>query len=304
MTWGMQMEYDYTNPINIEKVKEDLNAKKEVFLDNNKQVINSISAYTITWEKTIAVVVWFNNNSDEIKLNELKQTFKKQVFEVIKTQDPTVIESKYINIGKSFGDYIKNTAFITLGLAIVAISLYVAFAFSWIAAWISTISFAIITIITLFNDVIVATWAYIFTSIFFPEYQIDTFFITALLTILGYSINDTIVVFDRIRSNLEKYAWRPWKNWKELYEIVNMSINATIRRSIYVSMALVFVLITIFLFWPDTISWFILAMLYGTVFGTFSSIFLASPILYEVNKNRKLSVYKKIVINPEDKIVV
>jgi preprotein translocase SecF subunit len=139
---------------------------------------------------------------------------------------------------------------------------------------------------------------------YFPEFQIDTFFVTALLTILWYSINDTIVVFDRIRSNLRQYAWKWWKNWKDLYEIINLSIKETLTRSIYTSLTLFFVLTTIFLFWPETISGFILVMLFGTIVWTYSSIFIASPILYITNQNKKLSVYKKVVVNPEDKIVV
>ncbi|MBT3729188.1 hypothetical protein HOG27_03875 [bacterium] len=86
--------------------------------------------------------------------------------------------------------------------------------------------------------------------------------------------------------------------------MINISVQETIRRSIYTSLTLIFVLFTIFFFWPETISGFILVMILGTLIGTYSSIFIAAPILYEVNKNKKLSVYKKIEINHEDKIVV
>lgn len=304
MTGWIQMEYDYNNSINIESIKTKLNTEKEKYLDNNEQVINNIKIYWITWEKTVSVVVWFYNNFDDKKLEELKTWFKNKVFNIINEQDNTASETRYINIWKSFGDYIKDTAFITLTLAIIAITFYVTFAFSWVVSWISVVSFAAITIITLFHDVIISSWAYIFTSMFFPEFQIDTFFITALLTILWYSINDTIVVFDRIRSNLKKYAWKTGKDAKDLKQIINLSVTETITRSIYTSLTLLFVLVTIFFFWPETISGFILVMIFGTLVGTYSSIFIASPILYEVNKNKKLSVYKKIEINPEDKIVV
>jgi len=81
------------------------------------------------------------------------------------------------------------------------------------------------------------------TSTFFPEFKIDTFLITALLTILGYSINDTIVVFDRIRSNIKKYVKK-----KNLEEIIEISISDTLRRSIFTSLTLFFVLLTIFFF--------------------------------------------------------
>jgi len=300
MTGGIQMEYDYKNSINIEEIKESLNTEKQSFTNDWAQVINNINVYLITWEKTVAIVVLFYKNIEDKKLDELKISFKSKVFDVIKTQYETVSEARYINIWKSFGDYIKDTAFITLALAIVAITFYVTFAFSWVVSGISVLSFAAITIITLFHDVIIASWAYIFTSMFFPEFQIDTFFITALLTILGYSINDTIVVFDRIRSNLREFAGR----WKDLSEIINISVKETLTRSIYTSLTLIFVLTTIFFFGPETIKGFILVMIFGTFIGTYSSIFIAAPILFQVNKDKKLSVYKKVVVSAEDKIVV
>ena len=111
-----------------------------------------------------------------------------------------IIETKYTNIWKSFWDYIRNTAIVTLIIAIVSISIYIAWAFSWVVVWVNILSFSVITIITLFHDILIASWLYILVSIFLPEFKIDTFFVTALLTILGYSINDTIVVFDRIRA--------------------------------------------------------------------------------------------------------
>jgi preprotein translocase SecF subunit len=304
MTWGIQMEYNYKNTIDIPSIRKKLDLEKVLLKNWNNEAINNINVYWITWEKSLAVVVWFYPIDDVKKLDELKITFRKKVGEIIKSQDKTAVESKYINIGKSFWDYIRNTAFITLALAIIAITFYVTFAFSWVVSGISVISFALITIITLFHDVIISSWLYIFISMYFPEFQIDTFFITALLTILWYSINDTIVVFDRIRSNLREFAWKWWKNWKDLYEIINLSIKETLTRSIYTSLTLFFVLVTIFFFWPETISGFILVMLFGTIVWTYSSIFIASPILYITNKNKKLSIYKKVVVNPDDKIVV
>ena len=176
MTWWIQMEYEYGNSINIETIKSELNTKKDEF-NKEEDIINNISVYSITWEKKIDVVVWFYNNSTDKVLEELKNIFKNKVFEIIKKQDEIVKETKYINIWKSFGDYIKDTAFITLALAIIAITFYVTFSFSWVVSGISVFSFAFITIITLFHDVIISTWAYIFTSLYLPEFQIDTFFI-------------------------------------------------------------------------------------------------------------------------------
>jgi preprotein translocase SecF subunit len=181
--------------------------------------------------------------------------------------------------------------------------MYIAFAFSGSISWISSVSFAIIALITLLHDVIISTWLYIYTWNIFWEFKIDTFFITALLTILWYSINDTIVVFDRIRENLKLFWWKK-KNWKNLEEIINLSVSETLTRSIYTSLTVLFVLFTILFVWPETIKWFILTMIFGTIVWTYSSIFIASPLLYEINKNKKLEVYKEKIYNPDDKIVV
>jgi preprotein translocase SecF subunit len=263
-----------------------------------------VSVYKVSGEKKIAVVVWFDNSVEEKPLDTLKTTFRDKVLEILQTEDENIIEESYTNIGKSFGDYIKNTAIITLLLAIIAITFYVTYSFSGVVSGISVLSFSLITIVTLFHDVIISTWLYIFASMYFPEFKIDTFFITALLTILGYSINDTIVIFDRIRWNLKQYGGKQWKAGKNLEEIIDLSVSETLKRSIYTSLTLLFVLITIFLFGPETIKWFILVMIFGTLVWTYSSIFIASPILYIVNKNKTLSVYKKLEIKPEDKIVV
>ena len=131
----------------------------------------------------------------------------------------------------------------------IAITVYIAFSFSGAVSGISSLSFALITILTLFHDIIISTGLYIITSLFFPQFQFDTFFITALLTILGYSINDTIVIFDRIRSNLREFGGRG----KKLFDIIHMSLEESITRSIYTSLTLVFVLIAIILLGPDSI---------------------------------------------------
>lgn len=304
MTGGIGMDYDYATDLDIDKINEEIAWEAKTFLNDWKEVINNTSVYKITWEKTISVVVWFYTNIEETKLEELKNVFKGKTLEILQQHDATIKETRYVNIGKSFGDYIKNTAVLTLFIAIIAIAIYVTYAFSGVITGISLWSFAGITIITLFHDVIIASGAYVFIAYFFPEFQIDTFFVTALLTILWYSINDTIVVFDRIRWNLKAFGWRWDQKGKNLEEIIDTSINETFTRSIYTSLTLMFVLITIFLFGPETIKWFVLVMIFGTFIGTYSSIFIASPILYMVNKNKKLSVYKKVVISAEDKIVV
>ena len=302
MTGWTSAEYTYNSgSINIEQTREKLNKQAKTITLSWSEVINWINIYKISWENKLTVVTGYDSNIDAKKLDKLKNDFRNKTLNILKSENPTIKESSYTNIGKSFGDYIKNTAILTLIIAVIGITLYVAWAFSAVASGISTMSFSIITILTLFHDVLIATWLYIITSLFYPEFKIDTFFITALLTILGYSINDTIVVFDRIRWNLKKFAG---KKWYTLEQIIELSIDETLRRSIFTSLTVIFVLFTILLFGPESIWGFILAMIYGTIVGTYSSIFIASPLLYEFNKNKNLSKYKEKTYNPEDKIVV
>ena len=299
MTWGTNAEYSYEN-LDIEKIKTKIKTASKNILLEKKEVINSTNAYKVSWENILNIVIGFNSSIEEKELSKIKENFRNEVLSILQKNDKSVIELSYTNIWKSFWDYIKNTAILTLLIAIVWITLYVAWTFSGVVSGISSYSFALIVVVTLFHDVIISSGLYILTSNFFPEFKIDTFFITALLTILWYSINDTIVIFDRIRANLEEGA----RKKTSLEDVINKSIWETLRRSIYTSLTLLFVLVTTFFFWPESISGFILVMIFGTIIGTYSSIFVASPLLYEMNKNKKLELIKKKIYNPDDKIVV
>lgn len=304
LTWWVTIDYNYKNEINLEQAKEKLEQEKETFIYEWQKVLNNINVYSTTWEKTISLIAWFNEVSNVADFDELKASFRKKALEIIQSFDSTAEEVSYTNIWKTFWDYIKNTAYLTLGLAIIWMFLYVYYAFSGSVSWIQWFSFWFVTLLTLFHDVLASVWLYIFIWLFNPDFQIDIYFITALLTILWYSINDTIVIFDRIRENLRIYWGKPWNEWKNIYEIINLSVLETFKRSIFTSLTLFFVLLTIFFFWPETLNWFILVMILWTLIWTYSSIFIASPIFYELNKNKTLSVYRKKVYNPDDKIVV
>jgi len=300
MTWGTQSEYSYWEYVYNQEEIIELAEKIRDEINQQWDIINSVNSYKVTWEDLFVVETWFNRNIDTKEVEQYKVSYRDSLEdEYIKLWDLTL--SRYTNIGASFWDYIKNTARLTLLIAIVGIALYIAYTFSGTVSGISSLSFAGITLITLFHDVIISSGLYIFVSNFFPQFQIDTFFITALLTILWYSINDTIVIFDRIRSNLRDFGGKG----KELKEIISLSISESITRSIYTSITLAFVLICILILWPESISGFTLTMLFGTIVGTFSSIFIASPLLYEFHKNVTLSEYiKKEDLSEEEKMIV
>jgi preprotein translocase subunit SecF len=300
MTGGTQSEFSYTDyEFSLEQISAEAQTIKW-HINVHGDIINTVNTYKVTGEKIFVVETGFSRNFTDKELDEYKTTYRDEL-ELYYKELWDIHLTKYTNIGASFGDYIRNTAKITLLIAIVAIAVYIAYTFSWTVSGISSLSFAAITIVTLFHDVIISSGLYIMVSWFLPQFQIDTFFITALLTILWYSINDTIVIFDRIRSNLRDFGGK----WKDLGEIISLSIDESITRSIYTSLTLAFVLICILILGPESIGGFTLAMLFGTIVGTFSSIFIASPLLYEIHKNTVLSEYvKKEERSEDDKMVV
>ncbi len=300
MTGGTQSEFRYSDYEFSKDWLWTLAQDIAAGINASENVINTVNVYKITGEDSFVVEAWFIRDLSESEIETYKVAFRDSVQEKYSALWDIEL-TKYTNIGASFGDYIRNTARITLLIAIAWIAMYIAYTFSGTVSGISSFSFALITIITLFHDVIISTGLYILTSSFFPQFQIDTFFITALLTILWYSINDTIVIFDRIRSNLREFWWK----WKELDEIIQLSVSESLTRSIYTSLTLAFVLVCILVFWPDSIGGFTLAMIFGTIIGTFSSIFIASPLLYELHRKTALSEYiPKDELSEEDKMVV
>ena len=155
----------------------------------------------------------------------------------------------------------------------LGISLYIAFAFRKVSYPIKSWKYGIITLITLFHDVIIPAGLLAVLGRRLGI-EIDTNFVVALLVVMGFSVHDTIVVFDRIRENLLLQ-----KNRLDLPVIINNSVNQTFVRSINTSLTLILVLLALFFFGPVTLKYFILTILVGTTVGTYSSIFVASPLL-------------------------
>lgn len=301
MTGGTQSEFSYNWEMNIEQVRTDTEKLSAEFTHEGKKVINNTEVYKVAWESKFVVVAWFDSNFDDKTTDLLKTQYKEKLSTLLESHNKDLVLDNYVNIGKSFGDYIKSTAIKTLIIAILAISLYLAYTFSGSVWGISSLFFAVITVITLLHDVVIPTGLYIITSFFFPEFKVDTFFITALLTVLGFSIADTIVILDRIRYNLKLHGGRT----KDLATIVDESVNDTMTRSLYTSLTLFLVLISIFFFGPQTLRGFILAMIFWVLVGAYSSIFISATSLYELNKNKKLEAYKEEKDRkPEDKLVV
>ena len=210
-----------------------------------------------------------------IRTNELSesqhQEYLTKMDQDFAAQGP-VEELGFQSIGPTIGSELRGKAIWAFILVLFGISLYIAFAFRKVSYPVSSWKYGIATLICLFHDAIIpaglfAWWGHA------RGLEIDTNFLVAILTIMGFSVHDTIVVFDRIRENLII------QKGKKLEEIINISINQTFARSINTSLTLVIVLVAMYLFGASTLASFILLILVGTIIGTYSSIFMASPLL-------------------------
>ncbi len=182
-------------------------------------------------------------------------------------------EKRFDSIGPTIGKELKRSAAIALVVAIVAIVLYIAWAFRHVSEPVSSWKYGVAAVIALMHDVLIPTGVFAVLGKF-SGVPIDALFITALLTIMGFSVHDTIVVFDRTRENLHKL-----KGEEEFSTVVNRSVNETFARSINTSVTTLLALVAIVVFGGESVRYFALTLIIGIVFGTYSSIFVASPLL-------------------------
>ena len=207
-----------------------------------------------------------------IRMRDIDEETHQQVLTALRSADAGLTEKRFVSIGPTIGGELKQKAVWALVLVLVMIIVYIAAAFRHVSYPISSWKYGIVAIVALIHDVMIPTGLFMYLGKFHGV-EINALFISALLTILGFSVHDTIVVFDRVRENLRK---RVGANFEET---VNISIHETVTRSINTSLTLLFVLLTLFFLGGESTKYFSLALIVGTVVGVYSSIFIASPLL-------------------------
>ncbi|MEM9707454.1 MAG: protein translocase subunit SecF [Pseudomonadota bacterium] len=209
-----------------------------------------------------------------IQAQEGEESVSVEVVERVQTAlrgiDPEIKFPSVESVGPKVSGELIQTAAIAVILAIAAVLVYIWLRFEW--------QFALGAVAALIHDVILTIGV-------FSELQIrfDLAIIAALLTIVGYSLNDTVVVFDRVRENLRKYKQKP------LQEVLNLSINETLSRTVMTSVTTLLALISLYVLGGDVIRGFVFAMIWGVIVGTYSSIFVASAILLLLGVKRDWS---------------
>ena len=249
------------NDIRVSDIRDSLN--KMNLGDVNVKNFGEKSDFLIKIEKKL-------NNNDSL-ISEIKTSLDQDLNEEVNYRR---VES----VGPKVSAELLRSGVISIGLALLMMLFYIWFRFEW--------QFSLGSIIALFHDVIITLGIFSLLSI-----EINLSIVAAVLTIVGYSMNDTVVIYDRIRENLSKF------NKLEIDQVSNLSVNETLSRTLITSVTTLLALFSIFILGGEILKGFSFAMILGVIIGTYSSIFVASPVL------RYLRVSSKTLEKKEDKIV-
>ena len=217
----------------------------------------------------------FGNETDFVVKFEKQNSNDPQFIEEIKAKLSNSIGSvdfrRVENVGPKVSAELLRSGVIAIALSLAAMLLYIWIRFEW--------QFSLGAILALFHDVIITLGVF---SVF--SLEINLSIVAAVLTIVGYSMNDTVVIFDRVRENLRKYAD------VKIFELTNISINETLSRTIITSVTTLLALLSIFIFGGEILKGFSLAMILGVIFGTYSSIYIANPVLVSLKVSQRTIV--------------
>jgi len=208
-----------------------------------------------------------------IRLKNIDNEKYQEVLAKIKDSYSDAEERSFESIGPTIGQELKDKAILATILVLIFIVVYISIAFrksgsTSVKSWV----FGLGTLAALFHDILIVVGVFAILGLF-RGVEIDILFITALLTVLGFSVHDTIVVYDRVRERLKLSQSKSYE------EIINESVNQTLIRSVNTSLTTLLVLVSLYFFGGESIKWFVFALIIGIIAGTYSSVFIASPFL-------------------------
>lgn len=266
--YGMRLGLDFTGGTMLE-------VKLNNETTTSEMVIEDVSAV----ETELAVdlgepqVVMTEEGTSIIRLKHITDEQRASIIAKLMEDSPELEEVRFTTVGPTIGDTLKTKALTALVLTSLMIVLYIAFAFRKLPKEVSAWRFGVSAIVALLHDVLMVIGLFSILGHYWGV-EIDALFITALLTIMGFSVHDTIVVFDRIRENL-----RYRKEGESLEETTNKALNQTMARSINTSVCTLITIVALLIFGADSLRMFVLALVVGITAGTYSSIFIASPLM-------------------------
>jgi len=246
---------------------------KKINVSNLRDNLNQINLGDVSVKK-------FGNNQDFLIKFENKEN-RKDIIEKIRSSLNKSFGNSFDfrrveNVGPKVSSELLKSGVIAISISLAVMLIYIRIRFEW--------QFSLGAIIALFHDVIVTLGLFSLLNL-----EINLSIIAAVLTIVGYSMNDTVVIFDRVRENLRKYSDI------KIFDLTNISINETLSRTLITSVTTLLALLSIFFFGGEVLKGFSLAMIFGVVFGTYSSIYIANTVLV------RLKVSQKTILKDDEK---
>ncbi|MBI2426430.1 MAG: protein translocase subunit SecF [Candidatus Kerfeldbacteria bacterium] len=218
-----------------------------------------------------------------LRMKDIDNTSRQQILDRLKEKYGEVTEEHFESVGPTIGKELQERSLQAIGLVLLGIIIYVSWAFRQVSkgpvpSWV----YGVCAILALVHDILGTTGVFAALGYFY-NIEVGALFVTALLTILGFSVHDTIVVYDRIRETIQKHSGESFRT------ILRHSMESTVVRSLNTSVTTILVLFVLFLFGGESIRYFVLALMIGITLGTYSSIFIASPLLlfWEKLRHRK-----------------
>ncbi len=291
-TGGTLMEFKFTKQVSVSQLKDAL--QKGADAVNTQLATTTSSAAPVSTQQAATqqpgqpalessepkldfseISILPSESSYIVKTPHISTTAHDLLITELKNKLGQFEEARFSTVGPTVGSSLQYRAIMAVILASIMIVIYIAFAFRRVPRHIGKWRFGVTAIIALLHDLGVMLGVYVYLG-YFLGVEIDALFITALLTILGFSVHDTIVVFDRIREKL-KYQ----KKDESFEDVANQAVNETMARSINTSFSVMLTLLALVIFGPDSIRYFVLSLLIGIISGTYSSIFVATPLLVD-----------------------
>lgn len=268
MFFGLNFGIDFTGGEIVEVRYTERPAKEVVMSELNNL---GLGAYSLRAA---------SDNQYILRVRPLEEAERESVFSAITTVGKSTGSIERFNsVGPTIGAELRNKAWIAIVAVVLAIIMFIAIAFRGVSEPVSSWKYGVIAVVALAHDVIIPAGVMAFMGYLFGA-EIDVLFVMAILAILGYSVNDTIVVFDRVRENLRENLER---NRKEEFEItVGKALQLTYARSINTSLTTLVALLALFFIGAEVTQDFASVLIAGVLAGTFSSIFLATPLLVAV----------------------
>lgn len=224
------------------------------------------------------------NSNFILKSKEISPEKKNEVVKALTLGTSVPREERFNTIGPVVGNELKNKAYVAIAVVLICILLFITFAFRKVSEPVSSWKYGLATIIGLAHDILIPAGIFVMFAHFHGG-EIDMLFVTALLAILGYSVHDQIVVFDRVRENLR--INRETRNREDFENTVGRSISQTLGRSINTSLTIFLVLVALYFIGGESTKDFSFVLLVGVIAGTYSSIFVGSPLLVTIQKFQK-----------------